>query len=346
MSRLYDVPLTLTELLHPARQPADARRHPQRLGDGQRRAAELDGRRRASSSASRPSPRRPACSMLVTVFGRRWAVIPLLLVYLASPLTLTAYMWWAAAINQVPLHAAFFLTMTCAVQYFRTRRGCGSASRFAGVLLGMAFYVKAVADPPRRRRGGVPLLRAAERRSQRSGGRTSRPRVRASAARTLRAYAPLWAVLAAVGAAYTALYVRTVESPLEGYDVEWASLADNFLRLSLGPALVGGPVAVVEPHRTRRPGGPTVVGGDGDLERGFALDGLLAAPARRGALAGAAHPGGLPRGDLRPAGRGPGVGRRLGGGPRAALPRRRDPGDRAVARAAAARRTPSRGLPA
>ena len=43
------------------------------------------------------------------------------------------------------------------------------------------------------------------------------------------------------GAAYTALYVGTVDSPLEGYDVEWASLADNFLRLSLGPALVGGP---------------------------------------------------------------------------------------------------------
>ena len=43
-------------------------------------------------------------------------------------------------------------------------------------------------------------------------------RIRASTTRTLRAYAPLWA-RSRSGAAYTALYVTTVESPLEGYDL-------------------------------------------------------------------------------------------------------------------------------
>ena len=239
MTRLYDVPLTLTELFTP---------HDSQLMPGgilsawvMANAGPQNWTVAASILVVLQAIASASCLlMLVTVFGRRWAIIPLLLVYLASPLTLTAYMWWAAAINQVPLHAAFFLTMTCAVLYFRTRRLLWLGLTFAAVLLGMAFYVKAVLI--------LPVVAAVAFLFFSPQGAGAGPagvglaaRLRGSGTRTLRAYAPLWAVLATAGAAYTALYVGTVDSPLEGYDVPWASLADNFLRLSLGPALVGGP---------------------------------------------------------------------------------------------------------
>ena len=239
MSRLYDVPLTFTELFTP---------HDSQLMPGgilgawvMTNAGVQDWTVAAAILVGLQAVASASCLlMLVTVFGRRWAIIPLLLVYLASPLTLTAYMWWAAAINQVPLHAAFFLSVSAAVQYFRTRRQLWLWLTLAGVLLGMAFYVKAALILPVI--AAVAFLFFAPR-----GDHPDPPdsslvtRVRSSAARSLRAYAPLWAVLAILGAAYTVLYVTTVESPLEGYDLPWAALADNFFRLSLGPTLVGGP---------------------------------------------------------------------------------------------------------
>ena len=143
MTRLYDVPLTVTELFTP---------HDSQLMPGgilsawvMTNAGPQNWTVGAGIIIGFQAVASLSCLlMLVSVFGKRWAIIPLLLVYLASPLTLTAYMWWAAAINQVPLHAAFFLTMTAAVCYFRTRRLLWLGLVVAGVLLGMAFYVKAV----------------------------------------------------------------------------------------------------------------------------------------------------------------------------------------------------------
>ena len=240
MTRLYDVPLTPTELFTPhdsQLMPGGilsawvmANSGPQNWAVG---AAIIVGFQ-ALASAS-------CLLMLVTVFGRRWAVIPLLLVYLASPLTLTAYMWWAAAINQVPLHAAFFLALTCAVRYFRTRRVLWLFLTLAGVVLGMAFYVKAALILPVVAAVGFLFF------APLPAGDDRRPPVQRvsaildSARQTLRAYAPLWAVLVVAGAAYTTIYVSTVDSPLEGYELEWAKTADNFIRISLGPTLVGGP---------------------------------------------------------------------------------------------------------
>ena len=239
MSRLYEAPLTLTELFTP---------HDSQLMPGgilsawvMTNAGPQDWPFAAGILVGLQAVASASCLlMLVTVFGRRWAIIPLLLVYLASPLTLTAYMWWAAAINQVPLHAAFFLTLSCAVQYFRTRRRLWLVLTLLSVLLGMAFYVKAALVLPVVAAVAF-LFFAPPAEDPASPGPALAERIRASATRTLRAYAPLWVTLGVLGAAYTALYVTTVESPLEGYDLPWGALADNFMRLSLGPALVGGP---------------------------------------------------------------------------------------------------------
>ena len=228
MARLYDVPLTLGELMTP---------HDSQLMPGgiffawvMANAGPLNWTVGATILVGLQAFASLSCLlMLVTVFGRRWAVIPLLLLYLASPLTLTSYMWWAAAINQVPLQGAFFLTVTAAVLYFRTRRPAWLVLTLAAVLLGTLFYVKAVLFLPVVAAVAFLFFGPAGTRALRS------------ALVTLRRYAPLWGILAAAGLGYSLYYTLSVESPLEGYDVAWAPLADNFFRVSLGPGLVGGP---------------------------------------------------------------------------------------------------------
>jgi hypothetical protein len=240
MTRLYDVPLTLAELFTP---------HDSQLMPGGILSAWVmanSGPQNwtvgAAIVVAFQALASAACLlMLVTVFGRRWAIIPLLLVYLASPLTITAYMWWAAAINQVPLQAAFFLTLSSAVLYFRTRRWRWLWLTLAGVALGMAFYVKAALMLPVV--AGVALLFFGPK-TPSVEAPVAVPRGKAicvGVRETLRAYAPMWAALVVVGAAYTTLYVRTVDNPLEAYELDWAATADNFFRVSLGPAVIGGP---------------------------------------------------------------------------------------------------------
>lgn len=239
MSRLYQAPLTMTELFTPhdsqlmpggiffAWVMSNVGPHNWTVG-----AAILVCWQAAASLA--------CLLMLVTVFGRRWAILPLLLVYLASPLTLTSYMWWASAINQVPLQTAFFLTVAAAVRYFRTRRPVWLALTLAAVLLGLLFYVKAVLFLPVVI-GLAFLFFGPEHRSSTPGPQERLRLVVRSARGTLRLFAPLWTALVAMGVGYAALYISKVSNPLEGYDLAWAALADNFFRISLGPSLIGGP---------------------------------------------------------------------------------------------------------
>ncbi|WP_165807254.1 hypothetical protein [Nocardioides currus] len=239
MSRLYAAPLTLGELFTP---------HDSQLMPGgiflawvMSNAGPQDWTVGATILVVSQSVASLCCLlMLVTVFGRRWAILPLLLVYLFSPLTLTAYMWWAAAINQVPLQASFFLTATAAVLYFRTRRTLWLVLTVAAVVLGMAFYVKAALFLPVV--AAIAFLFFSPTSSDSTPGwRGSLSRLVRSARGTLRAFGPMWATMVVLGGAYVALYSTTTGNPLSGYDLAWGSLADNFFRVSLGPGLVGGP---------------------------------------------------------------------------------------------------------
>ena len=240
MSRLYAAPLTVTELFTP---------HDSQLMPGgiffawlMSNAGPHNWTVGATILVAWQAVASLACLlMLVTVFGKRWEIVPLLLIYLASPLTLTSYMWWAAAINQIPLQAAFFLTVAAAVRYFRTRRLRWLLLTFAAVLLGMAFYVKAVLL--------IPVIAAlAFLFFGPEHGHRAAPGLRGrvagllrSARGTLGLYAPLWGVLLALGIGYSVFYTARVDNPLEGYRLEWVALADNFFRISLGPSLIGGP---------------------------------------------------------------------------------------------------------
>lgn len=88
--------------------------------------------------------------LLLTVFGRRWEVLLPFALYLASPLTLPAYAWWAAALSGLPMQIGLCLALNAHVRFLRDphRRhalACAAWTSFAlsstsrGVLIPVAM---------------------------------------------------------------------------------------------------------------------------------------------------------------------------------------------------------------
>jgi hypothetical protein len=80
--------------------------------------------------------------MLVSLFGRRWAVLAPLAVYLTSAMTAQATLWWISSLNQISVQAAFFLAVGAWVGYLRTRRPGWLLAAAGSVALGLLFFQK------------------------------------------------------------------------------------------------------------------------------------------------------------------------------------------------------------
>ena len=157
-------------------------------------------------------------------------VLGLLGLYLFSTMTLTAFMWWAAAINQVPCQLACFLALTFHVQYLRTGRRLYATVTAAALVLGLLFYVKAllIVIPI----GLVTYFYFTER------GAPLRTRFRSM----LREHRYSWVLYGTIVAVYVQYYLRHVPNPVAGEtNVPYAELFDTLLRVSFGPVLLGGP---------------------------------------------------------------------------------------------------------
>lgn len=86
--------------------------------------------------------------MLRTLFGLRWGILPPLLVFLFSPITMPASVWWAAALNQLGQQLGLVCAITCWVLYERSgqRRWCALA--LSCIALALAADIRGLAIFP------------------------------------------------------------------------------------------------------------------------------------------------------------------------------------------------------
>jgi hypothetical protein len=86
--------------------------------------------------------------LLVLLFGARKAVLLPLAFFLFTPLTLDAFLWWAAALNHLPLQLGLVISIFAHVKYVREARLRWLLAAFGSLLLTLTFFEKAVLIPP------------------------------------------------------------------------------------------------------------------------------------------------------------------------------------------------------
>jgi hypothetical protein len=80
--------------------------------------------------------------LLRAMFGLRPGILPPLALFLASVISLEGSIWWAAAINLLPLQIALFFGLAAHVGYLRTGRLRHAVAANSWVVAGIAFNEK------------------------------------------------------------------------------------------------------------------------------------------------------------------------------------------------------------
>ncbi|MFZ2016801.1 MAG: hypothetical protein WAV00_23545 [Nocardioides sp.] len=80
--------------------------------------------------------------LLLVAFGRRWGILPPLLLYLVTAFSVQGAVWWGPGIHAFPLQIAFFWGLTSQIVYLRTRRARHALAALAWVAFGLLFYEK------------------------------------------------------------------------------------------------------------------------------------------------------------------------------------------------------------
>lgn len=167
--------------------------------------------------------------MLATLFGRRWGILAPLALYLSSALTIPAFMWWAASLNQLPLQIALPVAVGAWVRYLRTGALGWLGACVGAVGFGLLAYVKAILI--------VPLLAYLMVTLFCVGGPFERVRM------AVRFYWPAGVIFAFLGSGFTAYYVAQVPSVVvKGQDMPVLGLAESMLGNTLPAATLGGPI--------------------------------------------------------------------------------------------------------
>jgi hypothetical protein len=82
--------------------------------------------------------------LLLVSFGRRWGIIPPLVVYLSIALSVQSAVWWATGVQALPVQIAFFWAMSHQVRYLQSRRPWQAVAATAWVVFGLLFYEKSL----------------------------------------------------------------------------------------------------------------------------------------------------------------------------------------------------------
>ncbi|WKN50151.1 hypothetical protein [Nocardioides sp. Arc9.136] len=166
--------------------------------------------------------------MLLTLFGRRAGTLVPLALYLTTSMTMPAMMWWAAALNQVPMQAVFFAAVATWVNYLRSRRLRWLALTLVVLGLGLCCYVKTLLV--------FPVLAFIALAWFASGGPVRR------LVAVVRAYWPAVLVGLAGGVAFLVYYVVEVPQISSGErPQDPGGLADRMLGDSFTTGVLGGP---------------------------------------------------------------------------------------------------------
>jgi hypothetical protein len=169
-----------------------------------------------------------ALAMLLKLHGRRWGILPPLLLYLFSAVTVPSYMWWIAALCQLPLQICFFLGVLTWVTYLRHRSLPWLIACVTLVVLGLAFYTKSALIAPVLAFIAVAYF--------------ARGSLRARVRTTVAAYWPALIVFTVLLSGYAAYYRATVPQPFADEEgAQMGQVLSSMLGTSLPTSLVGGP---------------------------------------------------------------------------------------------------------
>ncbi|MDQ3155612.1 MAG: hypothetical protein M3Q98_02655 [Actinomycetota bacterium] len=165
--------------------------------------------------------------LLRRLFGRRWAILVPLAVFLFSTLTLPGTWWWTAALVQGPVHIAILLALLAQDEYLRTGRRLLILAAPVYLALGLSFSPRALL--------ALPLMLVVAWLSA-AGAELSR-------SAWARRHVLLWLPLLAVAVPYGVLHA--IKAPTQPHgDVTLNSVLELFVgavRETVLPGLLGGP---------------------------------------------------------------------------------------------------------
>ena len=167
--------------------------------------------------------------LLVLLFGSRKAVLLPLAFFLFTPLTLDAFLWWAAALNHLPLQLGLVFGIYAHVKYVRDGSARWLVAAFGSLLFTLSFFEKAVLIPPY-----VFVLTVLYFRQG-----TALNRV----VGTLRDHWKVWLGYAVITGLYIALYVSRVSFAFDSSPdaTSTAQLTGRVVGTTFIPGLFGGP---------------------------------------------------------------------------------------------------------
>jgi len=169
--------------------------------------------------------------MLLTLFGNRLAVLIPLTLFLVTPLTFPDDSWWTSAIESLPLQITIFLAVTSQVHYVRTGRYRHAVAAAFWLVVGLAFFEKAMV---------IPVLLFAV-----TAGFLIDARIMTSIRASLLRYWRAWALYALIVAAYLAVLLPALQhstvKPKSPALATTVTFSWSLIRESLLPGLLGGP---------------------------------------------------------------------------------------------------------
>ncbi|MEP6852418.1 MAG: hypothetical protein ABJA87_07170 [bacterium] len=167
--------------------------------------------------------------LLLRLFGPTPAILVPLAVFCFSPITVPAFLWWAAALNQLPQHLALLGALLAQVTYLQTGRLRYAVGGVLAVVAGLAFSEKTLL--------AVPLIFGLTVVFFASG--PLRTRLRHVVGR----YRTVWSLYLLMAASYAAYYLLAVPGPAStgGRTGDLVSVAWQQMGHAVLPGLLGGP---------------------------------------------------------------------------------------------------------